>query len=407
MRIAFVTPEFVTEETCFDGGLANYLFRIALGLKKAGHEPIIFVRSNRDEILTHCGIEVHRVRISFWFINALQRLLFNRMTWITEAGRWLLQSWLLTRSLERAHRRNPIQIVQYSSYTGTGFFRSNVLPCVVRISSYHPLLAEAIGLSRNSLQVKALAAIECKALKRGDGIFGPSRMLAKVINRELGLSVRIIESPFVESPYQMDDSFFKKFELDKFNYLLYFGSIALHKGVKVIAECLHELFTNRNNLIFVFVGKDTPYQQRTMMDYVRLNAGEYADRIIHLDKLQHNALFPIIQHAKAVILPSLIDNFPNTCIEAMSCGKIVVGTRGTSFEQLIDDGENGLLCNPNDAVGLLRAIYTALDLPKGEMQRMGRAAKRRVEKLHPEVIVGQLILFYEQIISESNKKRMI
>ncbi len=80
------------------------------------------------------------------------------------------------------------------------------------------------------------------------------------------------------------------------------------------------------------------FNDGAMIDYVRAQAGALHYKIIYPGVLPHAQLLPIIEHASAVVLPSRIDNFPNTCLEAMACGKIVIGTRGTSFEQLIDDG---------------------------------------------------------------------
>ncbi len=45
-----------------------------------------------------------------------------------------------------------------------------------------------------------------------------------------------------------------------------------------------------------------------------------------------------------LFLPSRIDNLTNTCIESMALGKVVIGTQGAIFEQLIEDGVNCFLC---------------------------------------------------------------
>ena len=60
MRIAFITTEYVTEPK-FDGGLANYLQRVAQGMRQPGHQVEIFTASDRDEDLIHEDIPVHRV----------------------------------------------------------------------------------------------------------------------------------------------------------------------------------------------------------------------------------------------------------------------------------------------------------------------------------------------------------
>jgi hypothetical protein len=60
LRIAFLTPEYVTESN-FDGGLANYLHRVARGMKQHGHDVEIFTRSDQNDTISHDGILVNRV----------------------------------------------------------------------------------------------------------------------------------------------------------------------------------------------------------------------------------------------------------------------------------------------------------------------------------------------------------
>ena len=56
MKIAFLTPEFVTEYG-FGGGLGNYLNRFTKELVKRGHQVEIFVSSQKPEE-TILGVEI-------------------------------------------------------------------------------------------------------------------------------------------------------------------------------------------------------------------------------------------------------------------------------------------------------------------------------------------------------------
>ncbi|MFH2069031.1 MAG: glycosyltransferase, partial [Candidatus Omnitrophota bacterium] len=111
-------------------------------------------------------------------------------------------------------------------------------------------------------------------------------------------------------------------------------------------------------------------------------------------------LYPVLDNALAVILPSRLDNLPNACLEAMARRKVVVGTRGASFEQLIDDGVNGLLCEPGDPAGLLAAMERALALTPGEKEAIGERAFQRVGANNPEQVTAQLVDFYQKIIQK-------
>jgi len=97
----------------------------------------------------------------------------------------------------------------------------------------------------------------------------------------------------------------------------------------------------------------------SMRNYMSAICGEYADRLIFIGQIPHEQLYPVISGARLVVLPSLIDNMPNACLEAMALGKPVVGTRGASFEEMIRDGETGFLVPAGDAGALADTLCSA------------------------------------------------
>ena len=111
------------------------------------------------------------------------------------------------------------------------------------------------------------------------------------------------------------------------------------------------------------------------------------------------------EHAHAVILPSRVDNFPNACIESMAFRRVVVGTRGNGFEQLINDGASGFLCAVDDSADLLRACERVLALSDVERKAMGERAYERTRELLPENSIPKLIDFYLDAIECFRKKR--
>jgi glycosyltransferase involved in cell wall biosynthesis len=101
----------------------------------------------------------------------------------------------------------------------------------------------------------------------------------------------------------------------------------------------------------------------------------------------------VIRQALAVVLPSRMDNLPNTCIEAMAEGKAVIGTRGTSFEQLIEDGVSGLLCDVDDPTALRASIERLLAEP-GLTASLGEKARARIAQLSGAQPLQNLLDFY-------------
>jgi glycosyltransferase involved in cell wall biosynthesis len=395
MRILFVTPEYVTEEENFDGGLSNYLHRVALSLQQFGHEPVIVVSSDREETLSHKGVEVHRVPVVTprWY-----RMFYVQFNRYLPGMDWVFLGYSLNREVRKIIRHARPDVVQYPNIGALGLFRPRGIPAVIRISSNEKLFAAAYG-APITRYVRQHQFLEKLSFRMVDALFAPSNLLSQDIKIDTGLDVRVIESPFVLDAGNFDYRHSDDIErhLKGKEYLLFFGSVGILKGVGVIAEMIHDLLEKHPDLYFVFVGKDMGYNGRPIMDYLEEQARGHNSRIIYRNKMSHNELYPVIESAKLVVLPSRLDNFPNTCIEAMALRKVVVGTRGTSFEQLIDDRESGFLCNKDDPQDLLRVIDEVVSLSGEEMREIGENACQRIRSLSPDRIVPQLLDLYNRV----------
>lgn len=399
MRIAFISPEFVTEDN-YDGGLANYLHRAALSLVGLGHEPHVVVASNRDESFDLDGIRVHRVDVGPAWLHGLADRILRRYRPLFST---LWQSFVLNRRLRHLHAQYPMDLAQYSSYRATALFRPRRIPALVRLSSLAPQMDRAyerdgpVGLARLNSQ------LERRAIARGSLLIAPSRVLADAGSEVTGRPVRVVESPFVPAAVEPDPAIYRE-HLSTRRYALFFGTVGILKGVQCLAEILEPLLDRHKDLHFAFVGKDAGFRGRPMLEYVLAQAGEHRDRVLHFDRMPHTSLYPIIEHAEIVVLPSRIDNFPNACVEAMSMGKVVVGTRGASFEQLIEDAESGFLCEIDDRKSLLAAVERALATDRAEA--IGIRARARVGELRPELAGARLVDVYAELLDRRDSTRL-
>jgi glycogen synthase len=205
-----------------------------------------------------------------------------------------------------------------------------------------------------------------------------------------------MEPPFLFEPGPLNDEILRN-RLSGKRYLLFFGAVGLLKGVAVIAEIIDELLCQYEGLFFVLIGQDKGYRGRPMMEHLWNRAGQNRQRVLHLGVIPHPCLYPILQNAHAVVLPSLIDNLPNTCLEAMALRRVVIGTRGASFEQLIEDGRSGFLAEKNSGPSLLEKIREAMALDDFARKAMGDCARERILKLSPERAATELIAFLERV----------
>jgi glycosyltransferase involved in cell wall biosynthesis len=402
MRIAFLTTEFVTEPT-FSGGLANYLLRTCLALRQLGHEPVVFVLSEKWGSFLYRGITIHRAQFRRPSVVALaDTLTFGRFAYLL---RIMSSAMVLSKALRDRHREKPFDIVQAASYQATNLFVSRTLPSVVRASSFEPLMREAYE-KKPGIAQRMVERLELLAMKRADSVYAPSEFLASKVPLAPKRPITVLQPPFLIDTLDLDWNTYEQ-SLKGKSYFLFFGTIGVLKGCKTIAEILEPLLSDYPELYFVFVGKTTQYRDRPMIDYIQEKAHSVSDRVLFMDAVNHNMLYPIVQKAIAIVLPSRVDNLPNTCLEAMGLGKIVVGTRGTSFEEIIEDGVSGFLCLPDSRDSLLAAIRRILDLSQKERERISEKAKVQVARLSPERVVPKLITFYESVLQRDDSARRV
>ena len=386
MHVLFATTDFV-ENSGPTTGLPKYLLRTSLKLVEWGNEVTIVTCSNRTVKYELYGINVYRVR-GF-------NIQMSGDAYRNEVGVCLRNAHIIHQTIAQIIQKVKIDIIQYASLSGIAYYHDFNIPSIVRLSSY----AKMWPLIDQEEIVKARTEMEIAAAKKCDAIIGPSNVVAIKFAEDIGRRVDVIETPFVMEHITEDYTLYNCL-LKDIKYLLFFGYIIEYKGVGVLAECVNNILSRYPYLYLVVIGDG----DKRLINEVEINAGEFANRVIYHQAIGFGELVPIIKNAYAVLLPSLMENFSNACVEAMALKKIVIGTNGVSFEQLISDGENGFLCEPGNSQSLLDAIYRLMNLKKSEKSIMEEKAFMRTTKLVPETVTAQLVEYYENVISDYKKQ---
>ncbi len=396
LRIAFATQEYVTESS-YDGGIANYIHRTASSLAASGHDVHVITLSHVDEAqFDHDGIKVHRVKFDKRWLQ-LNRLSRYRLTTTMHL---LGLSAAVFRKLKQLNERYPFDLVQFPNCGYCGLFSILFLqiPHVLRASWNEPEWNASDEL-RRGIDSRTAALLERLQFRLSPNVYAPSLTLQKILTRNSSSArVRVIRPPCYLETTRWDYSVRDQF-LENKDYCLFFGRFELRKGFHILAQALPAFLETHPNAHAVIVGRDKRSGLApSMADYARSICGRVSDRLLLIEQLPHSRLYPIIEGARAVVLPSLIDNMPNACLEAMALGKVVIGTRGASFDELIENGKNGFLIEPNNVAALAKVLIEVWS--NEELDRIGRAARQTVERLAPETTVPSLINYYREVLQE-------
>ena len=398
MHIAYITTEFVTEK--YKGGLATYLYNITDIMSKNGHEVTVITLSDRNGEIQFAN-HIHVIRVK------REDMILAENT--IDACRVMLQnSWKMHQTLKKVNHKKKIDIVQAANYKAIGFFRSYSIPTVVRASSDSSLWRNAAKVDfdfNNSLKEKKLQDyMELWCVKNADYSYAPSRFCAQIIEKRAGKCMGVIESPYQSNECNEDDAIYRE-KLYQKKYLLFNSSLSRLKGTPVGLQATEKLLNKYPDLYMVYAGYDYGLSQASgnsqrISEILRNQNKRFDGRVIYLGNVSRERLFPIIRGALACVLPSRVDNLPNSCIEAMALGSIVIGTYGASFEQLITNKENGLLIKRDSYRSLLMAVDYLLNLSDAEQKMMKEKAAVTVSRLQPQKIYEQVIALYENVIKE-------
>lgn len=353
MRVAFLTTEFVTEWST-GGGLGNYLNRIAQALRALGHQPEIFVTSMAEPaVIEHEGITIHRVRpevrrLAFQVGWKVSRLL-GIDQWTGHRLALLCKAASLASALHRRERAAPFDLVQSADWEGSGLFvrRRRDRPHLVRCSTAPDLYAES---DRDAPPTRLFQArVEIAAIRRADVAYAPSRLVADHLTRVTGRSIGVVRPPAllehppaITPPQPLPD-----------RYFVHFGQLMPRKGAAWLAEALPLAWAQEPGLTMVWAGIVWRPDDLTRWAFAW---GPHRDRVLYLGALPKPQLYAVLRDAEAAVLPSLIDNLPNTAIESLMLGLPVIGSAGASIDELVEPGITGELVHLGDVLALAAAL---------------------------------------------------
>jgi glycosyltransferase involved in cell wall biosynthesis len=108
---------------------------------------------------------------------------------------------------------------------------------------------------------------------------------------------------------------------------------------------------------------------------------------------------------KVALVPSFFEGFGFPASEAMACGLPVIANAAGALPEVIGtDGNAGRLVPARDAKAMADAMWDILRDP-GETERMGRAARRRVQRLFQwDQAAAQMVEVFEEVIHATHRR---
>ena len=403
MRICLVSREYPPETHW--GGIGTFTFNLAHGLSNIGHDvDVICLTFGAERVVEDAGVTVRRIRAP--------EIPFTSRTWWDLAGRMLapfavLYSRKLMHKIEALNRSEPYDIIDFPEHIGEGFCTGIFRPWPAVVRLYTPLsLIGELGLNRstNVLDYGILRLLEKTSINKATAVTSPSRNLASLVAEKFKYKrpISIIYNPINTEVFSPG---VKSSKCDSWVNILFAGRLEDRKGVHVLAQAIPQVVARVPSVRFVLLGRDCPGVEghASMRTYIEqtLEQGNCADHVEFRAPVTHADLPDQYRDADIMVVPSLYDNSPYTCLEALACGVPVVGTSAGGMPEYIQDGVCGTIVPPGDADALADALIAlAEDEPK--RQTFSAAARQHVlENFKQEIIAAEMVKLYRQAVADT------
>ncbi len=124
-----------------------------------------------------------------------------------------------------------------------------------------------------------------------------------------------------------------------------------------------------------------------------------SDVVTFLGRRNRSSVADAMRRCTLFALPSSYEGLGCVYLEAMACGKPIIGCRGQGIEEIVQHGRNGLLVNPGNVEELTAAISLLLQRPRIR-EELGMAAHETIHfSLTIQQQVQELLRIYQESIA--------
>jgi len=404
MRIGLISHEYPPETGW--GGIATFAYNLSHGLKELGHDvEVVSLAVDHNKQTVQEGIKVHRVLPydfagDFDIVNLCMP--YSHSVLRTTSALW--------NKLLQLHKDKPFEIIDVPELLAQGIYPglTKIAPLVIRLYTPHSkFIAERFHNVTPSFDHELIAAFERMAMLSADALTSPSNNLAQYVANDLNIrqdQIHIICNPI--DPEKFSPSGNKAITPDGRLTVLFVGRLEERKGIHYLIDAIPSVIKSYPNVRFVIIGDDT----KTGIGYTSvlselkrsLHASACQDHVIWINRVALHELPAYYRSADICVVPSVYDNSPYTCLEAMSCARPVIGTTGGGMADYITEAESGRLVAPRDRQALSKVI---IELLTDQQQRLllGDNARARVlDKFHSLEIARQTVELYKVAINSAS-----
>jgi glycogen synthase len=401
LRIALVGYEYVGY--AISGGIGTYMRNLAGMMAARGHDVEVFAGGDHDAQLREgAGVTVNLIGIKDRrdFPEAVAPVFLDR------------------------HAARKFDVIEGAEFYSETAGISKAAPLIPLVLKLHMPSSMLLSLGHHFIPFSGKARFILGGVLRGkwnkpywtyragedperlnlllaDEVTAPCRAIADAVSSIWDLNVKdiaIIPNVFIASRNLLsipgDTST---------GTITFIGRLEMRKGVFDLAEAIPLVLREFAEAKFRFVGRSLnhPASGKDIRSLLQSRLKAFGNSVEFIEGVPHDAVHQFYASSDICVFPSVWENFPNVCLEAMSAARGVVGSSAGGMAEIIEHERTGLLVPPRNPRAIARAILQMLRDPAQRI-RMGLAARDHVMHAYaPNVIAPMQEASYHRAISRS------
>lgn len=352
MNILIVTPAFPPDI----GGPATYSFEILKRLEEGGHNV---------KVITSAG----STKTSDVYVVRKKRVKSNNA--ILKFSTSLYNSFFLFFSILKSSKKTDIIFAQTPLLGFVSIFVGKLLrkPVVLKFvgdsawerafnrGETEKYLEDFLKSPEGGVWIRLLILLQKFVFKKVDKIIVPSRFLKDILVSYYCINpkrVRVIYNSIDITEYS--EGLPEKSQIKGNPKIVTIGRLVSHKRVDGILRTVEKIAKLYLDMHLLIVG-DGPEKEKLKMLSEEIGL---EDKVTFLGRLNHEDTIALLREADIFVLNSVYEGLPHVVIEAMACRTPVIATNIRGTNEVVKDGETGLLVSPNKNEELKEKIIQLL-----------------------------------------------
>ena len=401
------------------GGIATYVGNTAAMFADAGHDITIFARSQQPGVEPQGDCAFVKIAPKDVYLLASTRahplsethpsFPYNVM------GYWGALSYQLAEAvIDHIRQHGKPDAIESEDFSGLAYFlmQKKLIGCpelagVPIILTLHSCQYMLYAVNRSPSYRLAdywVGRMEKFCALAADGIIAPTQYIANQAIAALGaqLDIEIIPLPASKRLLSKDQLPHAQPEPGD---ILYFGRLEVRKGILPLVEACSRLWDAGVDFRLTAIGGDTWYhlQGQPMKTYLQQKYRRYikTGQLILASPLVPPQLYQRIAQAWCVVIPSLWENFPNTCLESMLLEKVILASSDVGHVEMLRTarGEAGVLFDWKVSGEFEHQLKQILALSVEEILKAGWQARDLMLAIAGhQPVLSQRLAYLEKVI---------